>query len=65
MKEKCDPCAGTGQVSFFKGESRFLLSTEECPYCLGFGYKLETLEKKSDEDDPNCDACSGSATDEL
>ncbi len=33
-------CHGTGQVSFFKGESRFLLSVEECPECLGMGFIL-------------------------
>lgn len=37
----CPACGGTGQISFFKGESRFLLSVEECPVCCGFGYVQE------------------------
>jgi hypothetical protein len=34
----CPACGGSGQLNFFKGESRFLLSVEECPTCCGFGY---------------------------
>ncbi|MCI5159422.1 MAG: hypothetical protein D3906_13510 [Candidatus Electrothrix sp. AUS1_2] len=37
----CPVCGGTGQINFFKGESRFLLSMEECPACCGFGYVQE------------------------
>ncbi|WP_339137819.1 MAG: hypothetical protein WGN25_06720 [Candidatus Electrothrix sp. GW3-4] len=37
----CPTCGGTGQLNFFKGESRFLLSAEECPSCCGFGYVQE------------------------
>ena len=49
----CPACGGTGQLNFFKGESRFLLSAEECPACCGFGYVPEEeratdREKKSD-----------------
>ncbi len=36
----CPACGGTGQVSFFQGESRFLLTTEECPNCFGLGHLL-------------------------
>ncbi len=36
----CPACGGTGQVSFFQGESRFLLTTEECPACFGLGHLL-------------------------
>ena len=43
----CPTCGGCGQISFFKGESRFLLSDEECPACFGLGYLLE--EDKKDE----------------
>ncbi|MCK5341291.1 MAG: hypothetical protein KAJ60_09470 [Desulfobulbaceae bacterium] len=49
MKEACEVCGGSGQISFFKGVSRFLLSCEECPECAGLGYKLpadEEAEKK-------------------
>lgn len=50
----CPACSGTGQINFFKGESRFLLSAEECPACCGFGYVQEeeragSREKKSDK----------------
>ncbi len=36
----CPTCGGTGQISFFQGESRFLLTTEECPTCFGLGHLL-------------------------
>jgi DnaJ-class molecular chaperone len=39
MKEVCDTCGGSGQISYFKGVSRFLLSCEECPDCAGLGYR--------------------------
>jgi CheY-like chemotaxis protein len=41
-KDICSVCGGTGQVSFFQGVSRFLLTTEECPGCAGTGYQLES-----------------------
>ena len=37
MKKTCDFCSGAGQISSFKGVSRFLLSQEECPECAGLG----------------------------
>jgi len=40
MKKECDICGGSGQISFFKGVSRFLLSWEECPECNGIGYTI-------------------------
>lgn len=40
-KKTCETCGGTGQVSFFKGVSRFLLSSEECDACAGTGFTLE------------------------
>jgi ssDNA-binding Zn-finger/Zn-ribbon topoisomerase 1 len=39
-REDCPGCGGTGQVSYFKGVSRFLLSCEECPECAGLGIRL-------------------------
>jgi len=42
-REVCDICGGSGQLSFFKGESRFLLSTEECSECAGTGLRLESF----------------------
>jgi len=38
MKKLCASCDGSGQISYFKGVSRFLISTEECPECSGLGY---------------------------
>jgi len=38
MKKVCEICNGSGQLSSFKGVSRFLLSWEECPECGGLGY---------------------------
>jgi DnaJ-class molecular chaperone len=47
MKKECDICGGSGQVNFFKGVSRFLLSVEECDACNGIGYTIvEEKEKK-------------------
>jgi len=36
-KRPCPGCGGSGQISFFQGESRFLLTSEECPECSGLG----------------------------
>ncbi len=54
--QPCPTCGGAGQINFFKGESRFLLSVEECPACCGFGYvqrdrveEAENQEGKSDK----------------
>jgi len=38
MKKTCATCGGTGQIGYFQGVSRFLLSWEECPRCGGTGY---------------------------
>ncbi len=38
MKKPCEVCEGSGQVSYFKGASRFLLSWEDCPGCFGAGF---------------------------
>ncbi len=40
-KPVCPSCGGSGEICFFQGESRFLLTREECPACLGLGYLLE------------------------
>jgi len=39
--QPCPLCHGAGQISSFKGVSRFLLTTEECPACAGTGLKLD------------------------
>ena len=57
MKQLCESCGGSGQVSYFKGVSRFLLSTEECPECSGLGYIFTTAEeadiREAEIDDQN------------
>jgi DnaJ-class molecular chaperone len=51
MKKSCETCGGVGQISYFKGVSRFLLSSEECPECDGFGYIVsEDNGKEGDAD---------------
>jgi len=45
-KKFCEVCGGTGQVSYFKGVSRFLLSNDECEACAGTGYELDTADEK-------------------
>ena len=45
-KKFCEVCGGTGQVSYFKGVSRFLLSNDECEACAGTGYELDTADAK-------------------
>ena len=47
QKKVCDVCGGVGQVSFFKGASRFLLSTEECQECAGTGYQIDSIKNKT------------------
>lgn len=37
----CNTCGGSGEIGYFQGESRFLLTREECPACCGFGYVME------------------------
>lgn len=37
MRKPCATCGGTGQIGYFQGESRFLLTWEECPSCSGTG----------------------------
>lgn len=56
-QKPCEYCGGSGQVSFFKGVSRFLLSTEECPDCAGLGYQIADdsdlgAMKETEQDDP-------------
>ena len=47
QKKICDICGGIGQVSYFKGVSRFLLSTEECVECAGTGFYLNSDPEKA------------------
>ncbi|SHO42909.1 hypothetical protein [Desulfopila aestuarii] len=34
----CNGCGGSGQISFFRGVSRFVMDWDDCPDCLGTGY---------------------------
>ncbi|PIE56487.1 MAG: hypothetical protein CSA34_04080 [Desulfobulbus propionicus] len=46
--QPCATCGGTGHVNLFRGESRFLLSVEECLLCNGTGIEplMSDLPKK-------------------
>jgi isopentenyldiphosphate isomerase len=48
MKKPCQSCGGSGQINYFKGVSRFLLSSEECPECSGLGYIFADHENADD-----------------
>lgn len=49
----CSSCGGSGQVSFFRGVSRFVMDWEDCPDCLGTGQAQSTSpEPGHDQDDP-------------
>lgn len=50
MKKTCDICDGTGQVTYFKGVSRFHLSWEDCPECCGSGLYVEPEDVAETED---------------
>jgi DnaJ-class molecular chaperone len=41
MKKTCDGCGGSGQTGSFQGESRFIITWEECPECCGTGFVEE------------------------
>ncbi len=58
MKNKsCEGCGGTGQTGFFAGESRFVITWDECPDCCGTGViiasKNDTTEKKDTPEPTN------------
>ena len=55
----CPACGGTGQLNQFKGESRFVLTVEECPLCCGFGYVQEAAEGHQDSQDKKRDTSRG------
>ena len=48
----CPACGGSGQLSSFKGESRFLLTVEECPLCCGNGLASEEEDQNDPKDEP-------------
>ena len=55
MKQLCESCGGSGQLNYFKGVSRFLLSTEECPECSGLGYIYTDAEEADTRETENDD----------
>ena len=60
MKNICDICNGSGQVTYFRGESRFHLSWEDCPACNGSGVQFSP-----DKDSDNKEATEGELADEI
>ena len=46
QQQSCEFCGGSGQLSFFKGASRFLLSLEECNVCNGTGLRPDAVGAK-------------------
>jgi len=40
----CPGCGGSGETAFFGGESRFMLTREDCPDCCGTGILLDEAE---------------------
>ena len=48
----CPACGGNGQLSSFKGESRFLLTVEECPLCCGTGLAPDEEEQNEERNVP-------------
>jgi DnaJ-class molecular chaperone len=52
MTRTCELCHGTGQRCYFGGESRFVLTWQDCPACDGTGEVAEANEgAKKDETD--------------
>lgn len=56
-RQTCNTCGGSGEIGYFRGESRFVITREECPACCGFGYTLEDEDHASGgtEDDTDND----------
>ncbi len=50
MRKICGVCDGSGQISYFKGVSRFVVSWDECPECGGLGYVFADDEDASRPD---------------
>ncbi len=53
MKKPCPVCEGSGQISYFGGESRFVITWEDCPDCLGSGLELTDEEEVKDDEKKN------------
>jgi DnaJ-class molecular chaperone len=48
MQKPCKACDGGGEIAYFRGISRFLLSWKDCPACDGLGYVVEKQEASDD-----------------
>jgi DnaJ-class molecular chaperone len=46
----CPGCGGSGQTSYFDGESRFMLTWEDCPDCCGTGIVLDETDSTEPEE---------------
>ncbi len=53
MKKVCDSCGGSGQIGFFQGESRFVISWDECLECNGTGMQDDENSEKNDDTSSN------------
>lgn len=51
MKKICELCEGSGQISYFKGVSRFVVSWDECPECGGLGFVFANDGESSPQDE--------------
>ena len=49
QERKGEICGGSGKLTFFKGVSRFLLSSEECEECAGAGFQLHANADKKEK----------------
>jgi DnaJ-class molecular chaperone len=52
MKKECPVCLGSGELSYFKGISRFVLSQMDCPECAGMGFIIESDASESSQVPP-------------
>jgi hypothetical protein len=50
QSKPCPGCGGSGQTSFFAGESRFMFTIEDCPDCCGTGIDLNDSENADPPD---------------
>lgn len=49
-QKPCPGCGGSGQTAYFGGESRFMLTWEDCPDCHGTGIILaDNAQEPSDD----------------
>ena len=54
QKKTCPSCGGSGHLGLFHGESRFMISWEECYDCSGTGYlDAEQSDNEADENTPS------------